>query len=509
MSTEGSGGKAHGVFAISLPHRKLPMTPSQTFRIVSSMLLLHAATITSAQDTWRRTYGGTGTSVANSVIETSDGGFLVVGSIGSFGNGSSDIYVLKLDAVGEPVWTRALGGPGVDSGVGGGELSDGFVVAGTTATGSFGGYDYYLAKLDFQGDILWEQSYGGPDWDICHALDVTANRILVGGVHYGMDSPYGTANVLSLDLSGTMAWSFSLGESSASQCRGLTSTWDGGAVLVGQVEGVGTYSDAVMVRLDPLGSEMWMEQHVGDSTDVFHDIVEVPGSGYVAIGNTISPANVQFIHLYSVDLNGAFLWEQVIGNTVDAGGAAIARAANGDLVLTGYNTLNLGARDMIFTRTEPEGWFLVGNNFGNGQPADGYCVQPTSDGGFVVAGWCEGYGPGIRSVYVVKTDSVGQTDALDVEPFADPTGVTEYVPMPATVLSPNPAALGQRVRVGGLVSGQAYQVEITDLIGRIWSTHSSRAVDGGLWLTGLPQGEHFVTVIRDGIREQVNRLVVF
>lgn len=484
------------------------MNPSQSFRIIWSMLVLHAATFTTAQDTWRRSYGGTGTSVANSVIETSDGGFLVVGSIGSFGNGSSDIYVLKLDAVGEPVWTRTLGGPGVDSGVGGGELPDGFVVAGTTATGSFGGYDFYLAKLDFQGDIQWEQSYGGPDWDICHALDVTADRIVLGGVHYGMDSPYGTANVLSLDLSGTMAWSFSLGEPFASQCRGLTSTLDGGVVLVGQVEGVGTYSDAIMVRLDPLGSEMWIEQHVGDSTDVFHDIVEVPGSGYVAIGNTISQINVQFIHLYSVDLNGDFLWEQVIGNTVDAGGAAIARAANGDLVLTGYNTLNLGARDMIFTRTEPEGWFLVGNNYGNGQPADGLCVQPTSDGGFVVAGWCEGYGPGIRSVYVVKTDSAGQTAGLDVEPFADPTTVAEPSGPGSLILAPNPSIHGQSVWIGGVEPGHTYQVEVTDVAGRRVSSFASRIPLQGLWINDLPRGSHIVTVLQDGARFGVVRLSV-
>ncbi|QQR86281.1 MAG: T9SS type A sorting domain-containing protein [Flavobacteriales bacterium] len=484
------------------------MTPSQTFRIVSSALVIHAATITSAQDTWRRSYGGTGTSVAHSVIETSDGGFLVVGSTGSFGNGSSDIYVLKLDAAGEPAWTRAIGGPGVDSGIGGGELSDGFVVAGTTTTGAFGGYDYYLAKLDFQGDLQWEQSYGGQDWDICHALDVTTDRILLGGVQYGMDSPYGSANVLSLDLSGTTTWSFSLGEPYASQCRGLTATLDDGVVLVGQIDGAGTYSDALMVKLDAQGNQVWSEQHVGDSTDVFHGIVEVPSVGYVAIGNTISQSNVQFIHLYSVDLSGQFVWEQVIGNTVDAGGAAIARAANGDLVLTGYNTLNLGARDMIFTRTEPEGWFLVGNNYGNGQPADGYCIQPTSDGGFVVAGWCEGYGPGIRSVYVVKTDSTGQTDGLDVEPYADPTTVVEHLDTGAVTTSPNPSLLGQSVWVSGFEPAHTYQVEVRDLAGRLVSRLFMRPAGDGLVLTDLPRGQYFVSVLRDGAHFGVERLIV-
>lgn len=441
-------------------------TEQPLIRALLLMLVTTSAALASAQSTWRRTYGGFGIDEGHCVRQTADGGYILAGSTGSFGGGSGDIYVLRLDAFGEPLWSRTYGGIGVENGVACEELSNGFIIAGTTSQGANGSYDMLLVRTDGQGLPLWERNYGTSDWDLCNAMEVLPDGFLLGGITYGAGHFNGGAYVVRTNLDGDTLWSRVLGGPLRTEANGLVRTTDQGYVVAGSMGTPSGYSDGFLTKLDQAGDEQWTAELGGDSADVLNSVVQVDDGSFVACGTNHSQSEVLQIYVVNVDGAGAFQWDQSIGNTADAGGSEIRRWGAEDYVFTGYNTLNAGQRDMILTTLDSYGYFQFGNNYGDGHPADGLSIDATSDGGFVVAGWIEQTGPGIRAVYVVKADSLGQTADLNVVEYFDPLPVPEMSKAAGVTISPTLLSSGQEMKIQ-LHGSSAAQARIMDMRGAI------------------------------------------
>jgi hypothetical protein len=116
------------------------------------------AFVSSAYGQWAKTYGGILSDSASSIQQTTDGGYIVVGGTMSFGTGSFDVWVLKLDNSGSVQWQKAYGGTSQDFAQSVQQTKDGgYIVAGETV--SFAGA--WVLKLDSLGDIQWQKTYGG------------------------------------------------------------------------------------------------------------------------------------------------------------------------------------------------------------------------------------------------------------------------------------------------------------------------------------------------------------
>src|SRR2546427_10709040 len=124
--------------------------------IILTTLVIPANTFTAAATTppnlWARTYGGAQTEDARSAKQTSDGGFIVAGTTNSFGAGGFDMWVVRLDSLGHVVWQRTYGGTGNDFALSVDQTPDGgFIVAGNTASFGAGSYDAWVLRLDAMG----------------------------------------------------------------------------------------------------------------------------------------------------------------------------------------------------------------------------------------------------------------------------------------------------------------------------------------------------------------------
>ncbi|MBK9760264.1 MAG: T9SS type A sorting domain-containing protein [Flavobacteriales bacterium] len=455
------------------------------------------STSASGHITWRRTYGGFGSDVGASVRQTSDGGYIVAGSTGSFGNGSGDIYVIRLDQFGEPIWSKTYGGIGVEQGVACRELPDGFIIAGSTATGTNGGYDMTLIRTDQVGVPLWEKNYGTEAWDLCRSLIVVPDGFVLGGLSYGSGYSNGAAYLVRTDLNGDTLWTRTLGSSMGTVCNGLAATADAGILIAGSSESSNGFDDGFIARCDLAGNVEWTNTIGGDSLDSFSSIVGSPAGGYVAIGVTNSFDVTQQIYLVGTTDLGQLNWFHLIGNSADAGASEIRGDHGGGFVFTGYNTLNLGERDMIFTVTDVDGFFQYGYNYGNGQPADGYSIDTTMDGGYVIAGWSEDYGPGFRSVYVVKTDTIGQTGSLDVDVYLDPTNLQEVSVRSSASIFPNPTNYTRQIRIAGVPSALCIVANAYDLAGRIVRSWSLAAGEREIGLLDMAPGSYQIVLTSD------------
>ena len=115
---------------------------------------------------WTRTIGGATISAANSVIQTNDGGYAATGYCTAYGAGGEDVYVVRLDHLGNVVWTKTIGGPDDDWGNSIVQTYDGgFAITGGTKSfggGTPGSADVYVIKLDSLGNKKWTKTVEGP-----------------------------------------------------------------------------------------------------------------------------------------------------------------------------------------------------------------------------------------------------------------------------------------------------------------------------------------------------------
>ena len=463
-------------------------------RALLLVLISMSSALVFAQTTWRRTYGGLGIDEGHSVRQTMDGGYIIAGSTGSFGGGSGDIYVLRLDALGEPIWSRTFGGIGVENGVACEELPDGFIIAGTTSLGTNGSYDMVLIRTDGQGEPMWERNYGTADWDLCNAMAILPDGFLVGGMTYGAGNFNGAAYIVRTNMDGDTLWTRTFSGPERTECNGIVATLDQGLVIAGSKGTPSGSTDGFLTRLDQSGTQVWTVPFGGDSADVLNSVTRSYDGSFVACGTTHSGSEVSQIYLVSVDGSGGSLWDQHIGNTADAGGTEIRPSGTGGYVFTGYNTLNAGNRDMILTAVDPNGYFQFGNNYGDGRPATGISIDHTMDGGYVIAGWLEQAGPGIRAVYVVKTDSLGQTANLDVQDYYDPLPVPDITRSSGVRISPTVISSGQEMQIQTQSRGNM-MVRITDMRGATQALLSIRAGAGtSIRVPELAPGPYLLSV---------------
>ncbi|MGR3310715.1 MAG: hypothetical protein ACUZ77_08055 [Candidatus Brocadiales bacterium] len=207
---------------------------------------------------WAATYGGSGDDVSFSSMQTTDGGYIVSGETNSFGAGDDDFWVLKLDSNGNVQWQKTYGGSNKDEPFSIQQTSDGgYVVAGGTHSYGAGGEDSWVLKLDSSGNIQWQKTYGGGVDDDADSSRQTSDGgyILTGGTN-----SFGTGNediwVLKLDSSGNVQWQKTYGGNFLDYADGsIQQTSDGGYVVAGETASFGTGGEDLWVlKLKPDGS---------------------------------------------------------------------------------------------------------------------------------------------------------------------------------------------------------------------------------------------------------------
>jgi len=204
-----------------------------------------------------KTIGGGSDDYGGRIEQTSDGGYVLVGSTVSYGAGNSDFFVAKLDSSGNVSWAKTIGGGNYEIGGYFEQTSDGgYVLVGGTGSYGAGNYDVFVAKLDSSGNVSWAKTIGGGSDDTIHFFQQTPDW---GYVLVGVTKSYGAGNydvfVAKLDSSGNVSWAKTIGGGSDDYGDHIEQTSDGGYVLVGSTGsyGAGNY-DVFVAKLDSSGN---------------------------------------------------------------------------------------------------------------------------------------------------------------------------------------------------------------------------------------------------------------
>nr|MBC8277020.1 T9SS type A sorting domain-containing protein [FCB group bacterium] len=214
-------------------------------------------------EAWSQTFGGTGADWGHGVQQTTDGGYILAGYTGSYGAGGGDFYLIKTDGDGNETWSRTFGGTGPEYGYSVQQTTDGgYIIAGRT--GSYGalGTDVYLIKTDNNGIEVWSQTFGGSGWDCGYSVQQTSDG---GYIIAGQTSSYGAGNedfyLIKTDADGDSIWTKTFGGSSDDVGKSVQQTTDGGYIIAGYTDSFGvSESDVYLICLE---GELGVEEHFG------------------------------------------------------------------------------------------------------------------------------------------------------------------------------------------------------------------------------------------------------
>ncbi|MCP4633362.1 MAG: T9SS type A sorting domain-containing protein [candidate division Zixibacteria bacterium] len=240
---------------------------------------------------WTRTYGGTHTDEGKCIRQSSDGGFIIVGSTYSFGAGRHDVYLLKIDSNGDTIWTRTYGGTEDDFGLSLDLVpNDGFIISGYTTSYGAGGMDIYLLRVDKDGDTLWTRTFGGFDNDRGFSVIRTDDG---GYIVAGSTETYGAGGwdvyILKTNQNGDSLWAHTYGGANTDFVRCINECRDGGFILTGQTLSFGAgSSDVYVLKIDSDGDTLWTRTFGGANTDFGYGIQQTSAGNYIAVGGTTS-----------------------------------------------------------------------------------------------------------------------------------------------------------------------------------------------------------------------------
>jgi hypothetical protein len=338
---------------------------------------------------WTKTYGGFNGDIARCVQQTNDGGYILTGMTASYGAGDMDIYIIKTDSLGELLWTKTYGGFYND----GSEwiectTDSGYIVAGTSNSYGSGSSDIWVVRINENGDTTWTQTYGGVNGDKSWSVIQTNDE---GYVICGKTESYGAGGsdvwLIKTDSLGDTVWTQTYGGSQHDLGRSVVQTSDNCYIITGYTYSYGSgQSDIWLIKTDSLGDALWTRVFGGTDYDYAYQVVETEDHGYFITGMTMSLGNghadAWFIRTDSL---GDTLWTRTFGDTSYEYMVSGVQTADGGFIACGYTETNW-IYDLWIIKLDSTGNCSWTKTLGHGFHEYGQSIRQTRDGGYICAG---------------------------------------------------------------------------------------------------------------------------
>jgi hypothetical protein len=335
----------------------------------------------------------------NCIRQTSDGGYIVAGRTYLMTNPSprNQVWIFKLDPNGIVVWNWTFGGSQDDSANSIEQTSDDqYIVAGSAASfGTAGGKDIWVFKLNTNGVLIWQRTFGGANDDEANSVRQTSDG---GYIVAGSTSSFGLGNkdawILKLDGTGIPQWQKTYGGSLSDEATSVRQAADGGYIVAGSTSSFGSgFSYAWVLKLNGNGVPEWQKQYGHGDGDVANSIQQTSDGGFIVAGYSylfVLPQRLYDAWVFKVDENGIFLWGKGFGGS--------------------------------------------DNDYANS-------IQETSDGGYVVAGETDSFGAGSSNLWVLKIDSSGNIPNCPIVSTLVASGVNTTASGTSTNVTSGPGIL--------------------------------------------------------------------
>jgi len=325
------------------------------------LFLLTSFTFLNAQ--WAKVYGGSAKDRAFSIIQTRDGGFVVAGFTESFGAGDRDLWVFRLDSEGNIVWQRTYGGWGNDHAHNIQETNDGgYIVVGCTCSYGSGYNDVWVLKLAANGDVEWQRAYGGNSYDYGYFIRQISDGgfIVAGGTFISTEDQFYNGWILKLKSDGDIEWQRAYGGLWNDFIRNVLPTADGGYIALGQTNARSYGSDNYdiwVLKLTSTGDIEWQRRYGGSGYENPWMIQCTSDNGYMVAGYTNSFGVGGYdAWIIKLDSSGNIEWHNAYGGWDGDFAHSIQETAEGDYIVSGCTfSFGNGGREAWIMKLNKDG----------------------------------------------------------------------------------------------------------------------------------------------------------
>jgi len=377
--------------------------------------LLIASFYCPAQKTFQKNIGGDKFERALFIDRTSDDGYIVCGYSNSFGDGSYDIYVVKLDKAANIQWQKTFGGSRTDIGWGVKELNDKtFLLFGAIGIDSTND-DIFIARLDALGNQLWQRTYGNEKYERCTQMLATSdgNFLLIGQRNVGPGNNI-DSYVLKIDDKGNLLWEKCFGGSLPER------TFYGGEVPNGDflISGLilpyaSAKADIFLLRINKHGELVWTKT-IGDEKvhDIIHSFCRNSDKKTYTLTGYSETAKEGFHEglFMQIDENGSLLKKQTYDTGEDMRLMHSEQTNDSGFIVTGYSRKDItkNVNDAVLLKFNKDGKAEWIKTFGQPDKDDqGYWIVVNKDGTYTFVGYTHSVGNN-GDIWMIKANADGK-----------------------------------------------------------------------------------------------------
>ena len=387
--------------------------------------------LSDVEEDWTKVFGSSDSEeLGYDVCQTADGGYILTGETESFGYGKEDVLLIKTNEHGVINWDAAFGGNRSDVGWSIEQTTDaGYVIAGFTTSCSMGFADGWVIKTNYLGEHQWNITIGDAGNDVFYDIKQTRDD---GYIMAGETDSFGNGKddmwLVKLNENGSMEWNKTFGGVENDVAYSVHQCADGGYIITGYTQSYGVgWRDIWTIKTDSMGNKLWDKTSGGVGHDIAWEIKQTRDGGYIIAGYTDSfDVEYQDMFLIRFDGSGNQLWTNTFGGSNNDRAYSVKQTNDNGFILCGTTSVMKDSDwnyDFCIIKTDDFGNQQWSKTFGDDGDDVGRSIQLTDDSGYISTGYTHRFtNAGNPNVYLIKLSNQNKPPETPDKPVGDSTG---------------------------------------------------------------------------------------